>query len=299
VDLGRKLQRLSFDKDGRLVSPPPPLLEIPFPVIFDALPLPVKGDGLRRVIAGAATRLGTFAIYRIEDLGGLEEYRGHIAPYIQDPSQGDIEGYRLVEVGYGDGVVEWLRSFKEKQPQTLVSVRIPIHRGVEEEVLDLVKDGVEIIHLVGEPRGIGTREVPSRHIKDWIRSVHLHLVDEAVRDEVTLLVGGGIDCAEHVPKAIICGADAVTIDIPILVALECRICKVCDPLQCPVDIGGVPVEWGVQRLMNLMASWRDQLLEILGAMGMREVRRLRGEMGRAIFSQEVEEEIFASKHGER
>jgi glutamate synthase domain-containing protein 2 len=42
-----------------------------------------------------------------------------------------------------------------------------------------------------------------------------------------------------------------------------------------------------------MAAWRDQLLEVLGAIGMREVRRLRGETGRAIFY-EKEEAAFRS-----
>jgi len=45
--------------------------------------------------------------------------------------------------------------------------------------------------------------------------------------------------------------------------------------------------------VNLMNAWRDQLLEILGAMGMREVRRLRGDVGRAIFQDEAEREAFA------
>jgi hypothetical protein len=49
--------------------------------------------------------------------------------------------------------------------------------------------------------------------------------------------------------------------------------------------------------MNLTASWRDQLLEILGAMGMREVRRLRGEMGRAMFAKSLEREAFAGIEG--
>jgi glutamate synthase domain-containing protein 2 len=40
-----------------------------------------------------------------------------------------------------------------------------------------------------------------------------------------------------------------------------------------------------------MAAWRDQLLEALGAMGMREVRRLRGEVGRVIFH-ETEAKAF-------
>jgi hypothetical protein len=50
--------------------------------------------------------------------------------------------------------------------------------------------------------------------------------------------------------------------------------------------------WGVQRLKNLAASWRDQLLEVLGAMGLREVRRLRGEIGRCIFQKDWEQEVF-------
>jgi hypothetical protein len=46
-----------------------------------------------------------------------------------------------------------------------------------------------------------------------------------------------------------------------------------------------------------MASWRDQLLEILGAMGLREVRRLRGEMGRAMFMKTLEADAFAGIEG--
>ena len=56
-------------------------------------------------------------------------------------------------------------------------------------------------------------------------------------------------------------------------------------------------EWGVRRLKNLMASWRDQLLEVMGAMGLREVQRLRGEMGRAMFQKDLEREAFEGISG--
>ena len=39
-----------------------------------------------------------------------------------------------------------------------------------------------------------------------------------------------------------------------------------------------------------MASWHNQMLETLGAMGIREVSRLRGEVGRAIFFDDLEKE---------
>ena len=40
-----------------------------------------------------------------------------------------------------------------------------------------------------------------------------------MRDEVTLIASGGIALAEHMAKAIICGADLVAIDIPLVVGL--------------------------------------------------------------------------------
>jgi hypothetical protein len=45
-------------------------------------------------------------------------------------------------------------------------------------------------------------------------------------------------------------------------------------------------------MVNLMGAWHSQLIEVLGAMGIREVRRLRGEVGRAIFKEDIEREAF-------
>jgi hypothetical protein len=70
-------------------------------------------------------------------------------------------------------------------------------------------------------------------------------------------------------------------------------CQECIPAECPVLINEIDPEWGAQRIMNLVGAWRDQLLEVMGAMGIREVRRLRGEVGRAMFQDELEAEIFA------
>jgi glutamate synthase domain-containing protein 2 len=114
-----------------------------------------------------------------------------------------------------------------------------------------------------------------------------------LREQVTLIGSGGIAAAEHVPKAIICGLDAVALDTPLLVAWQGRmIGEVREPADAAWDIPTFPHDWGVQRIVNVCASWRDQLLEILGAMGLREVRRLRGEVGRAMFQVDLEREAF-------
>jgi len=53
--------------------------------------------------------------------------------------------------------------------------------------------------------------------------------------------------------------------------------------DCPVGLDEVDAEYAVQRIENLVGAWHQQLIEVLGAMGIREVRRLRGETGRRCF----------------
>jgi hypothetical protein len=193
----------------------------------------------------------------------------------------------------------WL-SIKEINPQVLISLKIPFNYHATELTAALALQGVEIIHLYADLQGNSIDDAHPRFIKDLTRDIHLRLVDESLRDKVTLLVSGGIAMAEHVAKAIICGADGVILDLPLLIALECRLCKKClRGLPCPVKIGNINIGWATQRIMNLMAAWRSQLLEVLGAMGLREVRRLRGEMGRAMLFQYLEQEIFAPLFGQR
>ena len=110
----------------------------------------------------------------------------------------------------------------------------------------------------------------------------------------------GIALAEHMAKQIICGADLVTINLPLLIALECQLCQSCKPgLSCPAKIEEINFDYGVGRMTNLIAAWHDQLIEVMGAMGIRDVRRLRGEVGRALFFEDLEEATFGKLFGSR
>jgi hypothetical protein len=60
----------------------------------------------------------------------------------------------------------------------------------------------------------------------------------------------------------------------------------------PAGIEKIPVDVARQRIVNLMGAWHSQLLEVMGAMGIREARRLRGETGRAIFFDEIDRDTF-------
>jgi glutamate synthase domain-containing protein 2 len=133
-----------------------------------------------------------------------------------------------------------------------------------------------------------------------IRQVHTALVEKGIRDEITVMAGGGIALPEHLAKAIICGADLVTINLPLLIALDCHLCESCKPGQpCPARLETLEPDFAVGRMTNLIAAWHDQLIEVMGAMGMREVRRLRGDVGRAMFFEQLEEETFGKLYGTR
>ena len=158
---------------------------------------------------------------------------------------------------------------------------------------------MDIIHLYADYHGRGWGKENPRYVGDLIRSVHRKLVKESLRDDVTIIVSGGITLAEHVPKAIICGADLVAIDTTALIALQAQFLGECkSPETGRIAPEKFDTRWGEQRLVNLLVSWHDQLIEILSAMGMRDVRRLRGDVGRAMFNEDLEKEAFADiTHG--
>lgn len=138
-----------------------------------------------------------------------------------------------------------------------------------------------------------------RHLKDTLREIHGRLVSDGLRDEITLIAGGGIGAPEHMAKAIICGADLVAVDTPLLVALGCRVCRGAHTdsksqanASCPAEVAESEISYAAHRMVNLMGAWHSQLIEVLGAMGIREVRRLRGEVGRAVFVEDIEREAF-------
>jgi hypothetical protein len=244
----------------------------------------------------AAQAAETLVILPVKVLNEFRLQGQQVAPLA---SQGD--GDALIKLGFIPRMIEldgWsealFRETRSRFPQSTICLRRDF--GSREELLEHYDSGVRVFHLVANYHGRGS---DGRFVLDLIREAHTTFVDAGCRDAVTLLGAGGIIAAEHVPKAIICGLDAVALDTPLLVALQAQFRGECADRQ--ISRFKLPrrlaVDWGVQRLQNLLASWRDQMLEVLGAMGIRDVRRLRGEMGRAMFQNELEREVFSGIEG--
>jgi hypothetical protein len=308
VDIGRKPSVLTFEK-GKLASALPPLIDIPIPLIIDMLPAKYFFPQLVPIFVTVAKRTGTMVIIDWKDRGLLGAEKGNnlsnIVFYLgkDGPLQPEeiIRQSRLVEIGDSEKVEERIKELKSINPEIVVAVRVELDANGEQRAIELGQQRyIEVIHVVADINGNQTGVEKPRFIKDIVRDIHTSLVKAGVRDEIVIISGGGIALAEHLAKQILCGADLVTIDLPLLIALECRLCIRCrDGFNCPAKIEGIDAGYAAGRMTNLIAAWHDQLIEMMGAMGIREVRRLRGETGRALFFEDLEEETFGRLFGSR
>jgi len=293
VDIGRIPPFLEFDSSGAVTTDMPPLIDIPIPMTLDLMRMKTCSKSMAEGFLTAAKLLETFAFVPVDQvskrtLANLGESAVPVIPSRTDLSAVDLpDNVGMVELAAGTSWKNDHKALAKRFPDKIVSIRIDAVEGIENTVLEMLDRNVAVAHVQFSDEGRET-SARSRHAKDSLRAIHRRLVEVGRRDEITVMAGGGLAAAEHVPKSIICGADAVSISKALLIALECRDCLECRSSECPADVSSAPSSWVADRVMNVVGAWRDQLLEVLGAMGLREVRRLRGEFGRAIFFDDLE-----------
>jgi len=175
-------------------------------------------------------------------------------------------------------------------PRALVSVKVSTPTDVDMVAVASYYAGAHIIHLDGSYGGTGAapniaKKNIAMPIEYAIPKVHQFLVEEGIRDKMTLVASGGLRTAWDMAKAIALGADAVVTGTADLVALECVRCGKCESGRgCPRGIATTDPElsttynsdWAAQRLINLWHSWCVQLQTILWRFGMRNVQELVG-----------------------
>jgi ferredoxin len=302
VDLGRKPSYLALN-ENRSVAGLPSLVSIPMPLIVDLSSPAHTLPKLDAVTEQTAARTGLIAImdsrYRPVDVANLENIAFYLGPESPPVPDAMLRKTRLVEIADSPAVAERIQEIKVIHPEIVVAIRVELTTAGVGRAIELagLKD-VEVIHIVADANGNELTAQKPRFLKEIIRHIHTTLIEKGVRDEITLMAGGGIALPEHMAKAIICGADLVTTNLPLLIALECHLCESCEPgMPCPARLEKIDRDYAVGRMTNLIAAWHDQLIELMGAMGMREARRLRGDVGRAMFFENLEEETFGRLFG--
>ena len=302
VEIGEKPSYLVFDEDGQPVGTDLRTLAIPIPFIYDAPTPSVTSSLLADILSDSATQAETLSILPIEQITSFKLNRASLVPLIRINQVEQVSRLsftpKMIEIELGEALISDLQSLlsdlQSSFADTILALRLPYTD--DETLLRYANIGIRVFHFIADYHGRG---LDGRFVFDLIREAHLAFVEARMRDEVTLIGSGGIIAAEHVPKAIIAGLDLVALDTPLLVAMQATLegeCQDRDKSQFLLP-SNLNLEWGIQRILNMTAAWRDQLLEILGAMGLREVRRLRGEMGRAMFQVDLEREAFAGIEG--
>jgi ferredoxin len=302
VELGSKLNHLAFDAKGQLLSKTPHTVAISIPIIFDVA-AEYLNPQIKEALLKAAAEIDTCVILPPAQITPeVGKYSFNVIPVISaadiDKNEAFIKKARLVAIEYSDEVLKDFPRIKErikKVSSAITIIRIPAVKDIENIVMKLTQNGAEVIQLMTDYRGrelTGAAGAEKRLLKDIIRSVHLKLVENRIRDGITIIASGGIAMAEQVPKAMLCGADLVAVDIPLLIALGTRVYEEPQKLVIPEGLARIPLQVVTQRIVNLMGAWHSQILEMMGAMGIREARRLRGESGRAIFFEEIDKDTF-------
>lgn len=307
VEIGRKPLHLATDSSGKLLVKEK-VVKSSVPILFDYLPPNLTNEQVKEAIAKATEKVKNFAIFSVGNLKS-KTYGDRIIPLVRDKDidhhKEVIKNAKIIEYVFGN--VEGLHKLKQQNPDSIISVRVPCKRGVEETAYKLVEEGADAVHIFADYHGKEFETYNPRYITELIKSVHSYLVEKSVRDEVTLIASGGIKRSEHVAKSIILGVDLVGIDMVVLLALQAKFngevrspktarVTLYDIQKGPVTVNGRSVlsfDWASQRLANLVNSWKEQHIEILSAKGIRDVRRERGEMGRAMFNEIEEEELKA------
>ncbi len=308
---------------GALIHQPvAPHLKLTLPIVFDHLPSQISSKLVTESIAKASSDVGTCFIASNAQVKHLkEEFKSR--QIIHAEKFADLENIDAdaieVDLGsflslnpfedeiasiysgeYWKDAMEIVAKVRSLTQGKVLIVKLPLTETSGMRISELLQQvEIEGVHLYADYHGrtfAQQFEFPE-FIKDSLRRVHETLIKDGIRDRITIIASGGIILAEHVPKAMICGADVVAINTTVLVALQMKFKGECRTPDSAIHIDGFNTQWGRQRLVNLLAAWHYQLLEVLSAMGMRDVRRLRGDVGRAIFKEEIEKEAFGEIRG--
>lgn len=305
IEISRRRAVLAFTGDMNLEGEMPPIYELPIPVMFRQPDFGVLSDGVLTAMAKAAETIGTLMLVKPEFYTEeLALYKKSLVPQLTRENlstyAGLVEKSGVVQIEDAPGVEDDIAALRKDRPGRIVVVALPMSGAAAARTVELTKAGVDTLHIYADERGREIGVAEPRFMRDVIRDVHMALVEASLRQSVNLVFSGGIALAEHMAKAVICGADGIAVDLPLLVALECRLCGKCKKDQpCPVKVEEVGPVWGSQRIVNLIGAWRNQLIEVMGAMGIRETRRLRGEVGRSMWFEDLERENFGPVFGER
>ena len=177
--------------------------------------------------------------------------------------------------------------------QVPVGVKIAAAHNSAPIASGIVRAGADFLTIDGFRGSTGAapriiRDHAGIPIEVAIASVDQRLRQEGLREKVTLIAGGSIRYSADLIKAIALGADIGMCSMPVLIAMGCRMCQQCHRGLCSWGIATqkeylvkrLDIDVATKRIVNLFHAWKEELKEMLGAMGIDSVESLRGNRDR-------------------
>lgn len=170
-----------------------------------------------------------------------------------------------------------------------VAVKIAAVHNVAAIASGIVRAGADIVAIDGLRGGTGAAPTVIRDnvgipIELATAAVDSRLRKEGIRNQASLVVGGGHRSSSDIIKAIALGADAVYIATAALIAMGCHMCQKCYTGKCnwgiatqdPYLVKRLNPDIATRRLTNLIRGWTLEMKEMLGGMGINSIESLRG-----------------------
>jgi glutamate synthase domain-containing protein 2 len=188
--------------------------------------------------------------------------------------------------------IEQLREITEWK----VPIMVKYSAGrVSDDVKIAAKAGADIVVVDGKQAGTGAApeivlEQAGMPTLPALVEANKALKDIGLRDEVNLVISGGIRNGSDIAKAIALGADAVAMSTSILIAMGCTVCGLCNTGLCPRGIATqesnlrkrLKVEIATARVENYLRATIEELEMLAQLAGKTDVRNFELEDLRAI-----------------
>ncbi len=198
------------------------------------------------------------------------------------PRHGDIFGAddMLLKIEELRDVTDW---------ETPIFVKVAAGR-VREDVKIAAKTGADGIVIDGAEGGTGAAPVvASSHLgiptmPALVQAVRA-LEEMGLKEEISLIVSGGIKDGADVAKALALGADAVAIGTGAMVAMGCTVCLKCQEGKCAFGIGTqdpelrkrLDIDVAAQRVANYIQAMTYEAVILAKAAGKSDLANLERE----------------------